>query len=60
MKEKLFCLIEEKREAIKKLQMEYHILLTTYHSLPSDEETILKQKECYQELVRMFDDTGRK
>lgn len=55
MKERLFCLIEEKREAIKKLQMEYHILLTTYHSLPTDEETLQNQKECYEELVRMRD-----
>ena len=56
MKEQLYTLIEEKREAIKKLNIEYHILLTAYHSLPNEEETKQNQKECYEEFIRMKDD----
>ena len=51
MKERLFIMIEEKREAIKKLKTEYYVLLNAYHLLPIDEEILKKQKEEFEELI---------
>jgi len=37
LKAQFFCLIEEKRDTIKKLQSEIELLLFAYKSLPSEE-----------------------
>lgn len=54
MKAHLYCLIEEKQEAIKKLQKEVQLLLLTYHCLPTEEEVLCKQKQAYEEYMTNF------
>lgn len=44
MKEKILELIREKREMIRKLQIEVDLLFLTYASLPKDEEGKGKQE----------------
>jgi hypothetical protein len=53
MKEKIFELMLQKKEVIKKLQMEIDVLLFAYHSISNEEDINQLKKSAYEELIKM-------